>query len=127
LSAARNACSDFPYFRLPNPESSIGRVVTDELKDNWQLHIEGDEVNLPRILAQVPRVDPFHYDSDKSYSGRSFAVNLIREKLAADGLIVMDDVTDNAWFVDAAEQHGRACAVFGDPRDSASLGGSPIS
>ena len=62
--------SDFPYFRLDNPEKYIGILVPEKLKAHWQLYIDGDAKNLPRILDEVSHVDLFHYDSDKRYAGR---------------------------------------------------------
>jgi hypothetical protein len=90
--------SDLPYFRLPNPENFIGVLVEDELRSNWNLQIDSDEINLPRILSEVSGVDIFHYDSDKMASGRDFAVKLVRDKITTDGVIVMDDISNDDWF-----------------------------
>jgi len=92
--------SDLPYFRLPDPERFVGVLVEPELRANWELHLEGDEINLPRILAKVEQADIFHYDSDKLRSGREFAVGLVRQKLAPGGLIIMDDIYNDSWFKD---------------------------
>lgn len=90
--------SDLPYFRLPNPERYVGVIVEPELRAGWSLYLEGDEANLPRILSQVEQVDIFHYDSDKMRSGREFAMSLIRQKLAPNGIVVMDDIFNDDWF-----------------------------
>jgi predicted O-methyltransferase YrrM len=90
--------SDLPYFRLPNPERFVGVLVEPELRRDWTLLLEGDEVNLPRLLATVPEVDVLHYDSDKMRSGRKFAVGMVREKLSPNGIIVMDDIQNDDWF-----------------------------
>ena len=42
--------SDFPYFRYKNPEKYVGFVVDEELKQNWNLFIDGDQNNLPKII-----------------------------------------------------------------------------
>ena len=106
--------SDFPYFRLPDAESYVGCLVDDKLKERWSLYLEGDVNNLPQILSRVSRVDLFHYDSDKTYSGRAFAVGLIREKLAHGGLVVMDDLHNNAWFYDTVERGEESFSVLGE-------------
>ena len=98
--AGRLLSSDFPYFRLPNPKRFIGIVVPEKLRSRWCLFVEGDENNLPKILSQVSAVDLFHYDSDKTYSGRQFAIELISKRLASHGVIVMDDIQDNSFFHD---------------------------
>jgi predicted O-methyltransferase YrrM len=90
--------SDLPYFRLPDPEQFIGLLVPEELRRNWVLHVDSDEVNLPLIMSDVDHIDIFHYDSDKMASGRRYAVNLIRKKLAPRGLIIMDDIANDDWF-----------------------------
>lgn len=95
--------SDFPYFRIENPERYIGVVVPEALKANWDLHIEGDAKNLPLILASAGTVDLFHYDSDKSYSGREEALQLIEPALSTDAVILMDDIDDNSFFYDLVE------------------------
>ena len=65
--------SDFPYFRLENPEQYVGYLAKNETnKSNWYLDIRGDDVAIPEILKRIGNndIDLFHYDSDKSYSGR---------------------------------------------------------
>ncbi len=97
--------SDFPYFRLKNPEQYVGVVVDKNLKERWSLLLEGDDSNLPVILARASRIDIFHYDSDKSYKGRSRAMRLVTPRLAPNALIIMDDIQDNCHFHDLLAQH----------------------
>lgn len=97
--------SDFPYFRIPHPEKYIGILVEDSLKDNWDLYIEGDEANLPKILHQVNKIDVFHYDSDKSYSGRKMVMSAIANYLSKEAIILMDDIQDNSYFYDYVENN----------------------
>lgn len=105
--------SDFPYFRVSNPEKYIGCVVDKELKYRWHLHLDGDAKSLPKIVEATPKIDIFHYDSDKSYSGRTIAVSLIRPHLRAGGLIVMDDIVDNSWFQDYVEREKVPFTIIG--------------
>lgn len=94
--------SDFPLFRVRDPESYIGILVEDQSR--WELHTDGDENALPRILNKVKSVDLFHYDSDKSLSGRKFACNLVRPKLR--GPMLVDDILNDSWFREFVEsQH----------------------
>jgi len=97
--------SDFPYFRIPNPERYIGIVIEESLKNNWTLYVDGDTVNLPKIAKTVNKVDIFHYDSDKSYSGRVFAVTEMKKLLSDNGIIIMDDIQDNSFFYDYVEKN----------------------
>ena len=90
--------SDLPYFRIPRPERFVGILVEPALRGRWELQLEGDEVNLPRMLSSIEKVDLFHYDSDKMLSGRDFAMKLVGQKLAARGIVVMDDINNDNWF-----------------------------
>lgn len=90
--------SDLPMFRLPNPERFVGILVEPELRENWSLELDGDELNLPRILAKVETIDIVHYDSDKMASGRDFAIGLLKPRLSPGGIIIMDDIFNDDWF-----------------------------
>ena len=96
--------SDFPYFRIKNPEKYIGIVVPDSLKQRWELFIDGDENNIPLIVSKISKVDLLHYDSDKSYSGRNFVLNLLEDKITADTWLIFDDIQDNSHFYDFIHQ-----------------------
>lgn len=100
--------SDFPYFRLPDPEKYIGILVEPGLKDRWELFIKGDDKNLPLILEKLKgrTIDIFHYDSDKSYSGRTRAIEMVRPYLSEQAIVILDDIDDNAHFKDWIEKEG---------------------
>lgn len=123
--------SDFPLFRLDDPAQHVGMLVDPELRDRWELHTDGDAVNLPRILNWSGGVDLFHYDSDKSYSGREFAIDLVGRQLSPGGLVVMDDLHNNSWFYDHVERTGTDYTLVGEAVgllgeiDSEAAGSSP--
>jgi predicted O-methyltransferase YrrM len=104
--------SDFPYFRIQNPEKYIGYVVDDELKDRWTCLVRGDRINLPNILSRIDNIDIFHYDSDKSYSGREWAINLVLPRMRKRGAVIMDDVNDNCYFEDFVKRNNVKAHVF---------------
>ena len=62
--------SDFPYFRLKNPEQYIGIVVPDNLKKNWRLETLGDDKNIEIYKKEFKKIDLLFYDSDKRYSSK---------------------------------------------------------
>lgn len=97
--------SDFPYCRLDEPEKYIGILVGQELRDRWTLHIRGDRANLPDITRGLSKcsVDFFHYDSDKSYSGRAFAYDTIKPYLAPGSACIFDDIQNNWHFKDLVD------------------------
>ena len=90
--------SDFPYFRLKNPEQFVGCVVPESIRNRWSLDLRGDSIALPDICNKVQNIDIFHYDSDKSYSGRLFAIKQIQKKLSLNSIVIFDDIQDNLFF-----------------------------
>ena len=94
--------SDFPYFRLENPEQYVGILVEERLRKNWNLFVKGDESNLPQIVNLIDgkKVDLFHYDSDKSYKGRDRALRIMINCFSSSTVIVFDDIVDNCHFMD---------------------------
>lgn len=104
--------SDFPYFRISNPEKYIGIVVDPALKSNWNLYIEGDVINLSKISKKVEHIDIFHYDSDKSYSGRMNALSIIGGKMDEASIILMDDIQNNSHFHDLVSRRNLNYCIF---------------
>lgn len=105
--------SDFPYFRYENPEKLVGYIVDDELRPDWALHIDGDENNLPKIVAAIDHIDFLHYDSDKSYAGRELAVEMLLPLISPRGLVIFDDIQDNFHFRDFCQARGLPFRIFG--------------
>ena len=97
--------SDFPYFRIKDPERYIGIVVEKNLRKNWNLFIEGDENNLQKIFKIVKKIDIFSYDSDKTYSGRSKTLKKVSKFLTENSVIIMDDIQDNSFFYDYIKEN----------------------
>lgn len=95
--------SDFPYLRLKDPEKYVGLLVPNELRERWKLFIEGDQRNLKKILELTTSIDLFHYDSDKSYSGRDEAYQAVSASLSKNAVLVFDDIQDNCHFMDFVE------------------------
>lgn len=104
--------SDFPYFRIENPEKYIGILVPESLKSRWNLFIDGDAKNLPKIMASVNSIDLFHYDSDKRYSGREQAMQYVGPKLSDKAIVIMDDINDNRYFMEMCQAQGKAYRIF---------------
>lgn len=115
--------SDFPYFRLVEPERYVGCLVDDDLRARWHLGLNGDRANLAEFVPQMDQIDFVHYDSDKSVEGRAFVMDLIQAKLSADAVIVMDDIDDNTYFRDWVASSGTPCRVFGGGRKFVGLTG----
>ena len=105
--AGRLYSSDFPYVRIKNSADYIGVVVDEGLRKNWELLIEGDEKNLSEIVGKCGPIDVFHYDSDKTYSGREMALAVVSPNFTEQTLIMFDDIQDNAHFKDLVASRDR--------------------
>ena len=107
--------SDFPYFRLENPEKYIGYLAKDESnKDNWFLDIRGDDIALPEIVKKLDNntIDLFHYDSDKSYSGRVNALRILSSKINSKTIIIFDDIQNNLHFKEFVNKSSKDFSVY---------------
>jgi len=107
--------SDFPYYRLKNPEQYIGYLAKDEInKKDWYLNINGDDVALPEILEKLEdnSVDLIHYDSDKSYYARNKALKIFESKISSKTIIIFDDIQDNLHFKDLVNKMKESYCVI---------------
>ena len=107
--------SDFPYFRLKDPEQYIGYLAQEEInKENWYLDIRGDDIALPEIMKQLNNkiIDLFHYDSDKSYSGKTNSIKVLKSKLNSNTIIIFDDIQDNFHFRDLVKKNQKPFCIL---------------
>jgi predicted O-methyltransferase YrrM len=97
--------SDFPYFRIKDPEKYIGILVPDELRNcDWQVEINGDDLNLPKLLNSETKLQLIHYDSDKRKSGRVRFLSKIELYLDEDYVLIMDDIQNDLAFKEYVEK-----------------------
>ena len=115
--------SDFPYFRLDDPERYVGCLVDDALRSRWHLALNGDRANLAEFGSELSEIDFVHYDSDKSVEGRQFVMDAIAGRLRPGAVVVMDDIDDNTFFRDWVSQTERTCRVFARGRKYVGLTG----
>lgn len=100
----------------------VGILVNEALESRWELYLGPDRDNLPNILSNIDSIDIFHYDSDKSYEGREFAMNSIQDKLHESSIVVMDDITDNTFFRDYVHEKGIDYSVVSSRRGGRDVG-----
>lgn len=104
--------SELQYLHDGDSYQYIGLLVNPELKDRWTLLTQGDRVNLTAIGKQIGRINLFHYDSDKSISGRIFACKMALDRMHPGDVIVLDDVNDNDHLMSLSRLLDREPTVF---------------
>lgn len=104
--------TDLPYKKRPGAAEAIGILVEDKFRKNWYLDTQGDRQGLPKIVSMVQEIELFHFDSDKSYKGREYAFEVVKEKLADDAIIIFDDIQDNFHFKDLVMEYDYNYKVF---------------
>ena len=105
--------SDLPYFRIKNPQSFIGILVPKELRGlHWQLEIQGDDYNIPKLLSRESKLQMIHYDSDKRKSGRRKFLSRIQQNLDSDCILIMDDIQNNLAFKEYVEFNKKVFTVI---------------
>ena len=104
--------SDLPYADRDGSEAAIGILVPDTLRPRWRLCTKGDRACLPDIVAGCPRIDLFHYDSDKKAVGRDFAWGLVKPNLVPGAVVIFDDIQDNFHFRDLTARENLPFQIF---------------
>ena len=104
--------SELQYLHGQESHKYIGLLVNPDFKDRWTLLTQGDRINLAQIAKQVRRINLFHYDSDKSISGRIFACNMALDRMSEGDVIVLDDVNDNDHLLALSKLIDRPPTVF---------------
>ena len=62
-------------------------------------HYDLMDPKISKLLGDT-KIDLFHYDSDKNYSGRDFAIKTLRNNFSPNSIIIFDDIQDNLHFKD---------------------------
>jgi hypothetical protein len=94
---------DMPFWGTKH-ENQIGCVVPPILKKYWSLIRLPDRDALPKILNNKRKFHMCHYDSDKTYDGKSWALPKLWDSIKSGGVLICDDVNDNLAFKDFCEE-----------------------
>ena len=102
---------DMPYPKMNN-EDYVGIVVPHSLQKKWHLIRQPDRRGIIKAIKKINRpVDICHYDSDKSYYGRSYGYPLLWDALKKGGIFISDDIQDNLAFKNFVESKNLVFAV----------------
>jgi hypothetical protein len=115
----RLASVDMPHI-WSRDRSQVGIVVPDALRSSWTLLQCPDSIGLERAIRVSTPLDFCHYDSDKSYEGRSWGYRLMWNALRHGGLFMSDDIGDNTAFRDFSVEVGAEAIVIDAPGAGAS-------
>lgn len=96
--------SDMPYLSQDG-DQYVGCIVPENLSKFWKLFRHADRESLPKIFKENGSFDVVHYDSDKSYEGRTWAYQELYQHLRKGGVFLSDDIGDNSAYQDFCEQH----------------------
>lgn len=110
---------DMPHI-WSRDRSQVGIVVPPILRSSWTLLQCPDSIGLERALQASKPLDFCHYDSDKSYEGRSWGYRVMWKSLRDGGLFMSDDIGDNTAFRDFAAEIGIEPLVVNAPGAGAS-------
>ena len=92
-----------PYPFVKN-HSYIGSVIPNRLKNKWKLYKYPDVSILDKIIKIHGKFDLIHYDSDKSYEGRTQSYKKLFNSLNDHGILISDDINDNSAFKNFVEE-----------------------
>jgi hypothetical protein len=88
---------DMPFWGTKH-EDKIGCIVPKELRGKWKLIRLPDRDAIPKFIKRKPSFDLCHYDSDKSYSGKMWALPKLWRLIQNGGVLICDDINDNLAF-----------------------------
>jgi len=102
---------DMPYPKMNN-ENFVGIVVPQSLRKNWNLIRQPDRRGINKAISRINGpVDICHYDSDKTYYGRTYGYPLLWNALKTGGIFISDDIQDNFAFKEFVESKNINFAV----------------
>jgi predicted O-methyltransferase YrrM len=91
--------TDKPYPGMNN-EAYVGCVVPNKLREKWKIIKSPDRDAVPKAIEILKDIDLCHYDSDKTYEGRSQSYPQLWKALRRGGVFISDDIGDNLAFHD---------------------------
>lgn len=77
-----------------------GWIIPDSLRDRHTLRLGPAQTLLPEVLQTAKPIDIFLHDSDHRYSHMMFEMCLALHHLSPSGLIIADNIEQNAAFSD---------------------------
>ncbi len=92
------------------PGKTSGWLVTEEMKDIWELYLGDTYYELPKVMEKVREIDIYLHDSDHSYETMMFEFGMAWHHLRSDGVILADNTDKNDAFKDFAR--AKHCKLY---------------
>ncbi len=83
-----------------------GYLVPSQLKDRWRLHVGRSADVLPRLIAELGKVDLFLHDSEHTFQNMMFEFHTVWPHLRKGGFLLSDDIDWNQAFNEFADEVG---------------------
>ncbi|MBI5913472.1 class I SAM-dependent methyltransferase [Candidatus Azambacteria bacterium] len=94
-----NGKKEFRPFVPPNEEGP-GWLIPSELRSRWVRVLGDSRVELPKLAAEVKKIDIFYHDSDHTYETMTFEYETAWPAISSGGFLISDDVRSNDAFED---------------------------
>jgi predicted O-methyltransferase YrrM len=101
----------------------VGFLIPERLKDRWELHRGPTKRVLPEVLPALGPLDMFVQDSLHTYRTITQELTLVWDYLRSGGVLIADDIGDNAAFQDfSSSVRHAACLVVSETDKNSSFG-----
>ena len=87
-----------------NADDFVGILIPARLRHRWELHRGATRRVLPQVLPTLGPVEIFVHDSLHTYSTMIFEFRAVSRHFAQGGILVSDDIQDNAAFHEWVEK-----------------------
>lgn len=74
----------------------VGQAVPDRVRDRWTLHVGPSRVLLGDLARRLAPIDVFIHDADHGYQGMRLEFETVWPHLAVGGVLISDDVANDA-------------------------------
>ncbi len=99
---------------LPNSRKEVGSMVPLGLRERWNLIFGPGTIEIPKLRRDISRVDIFVHDSEHSYSNQIAEFERVWPWLKEGGILISDDVDNNALFETFEKNHGTLILISQD-------------
>jgi len=89
---------------LPEGEKP-GWLIPDHLRGRWELILGDSNVEIPKLLTRLDKVDIFYHDGDHSYDSMAFEFKVMWEKMQSGGILFSDDTRWNESWIEFVAEH----------------------